>query len=93
MNNANFKSSLSSKIEFRLEYYWLPVPGRRENFTGLLICIICYNVSNNGHFTLATLHVPFCNLTSFLKLETIYIFESRRLDREMNLKGKANHAC
>ena len=53
----NFKSNLSSKLEFRLEYCWLPVPGRRENFTGLLICIICRNLSNNanGHFTLATL--------------------------------------
>ena len=57
--------------------------------TGLLICIICRNLSNNGHFTLATL--PFCNLTSILKLETIYIFEFQRLYREMNLKGKANH--
>ena len=26
--------------QFRLEYCWLPVPGRHENFTGLLICII-----------------------------------------------------
>ena len=53
----NFKSNLSSKLEFRLEYCCLPVPGRRENFTGLLICIICRNLSNNanGHFTLATL--------------------------------------
>ena len=53
----NFKSNLSSNLEFRLEYCWLPVPGRRENFTGLLICIICRNLSNNanGHFTLATL--------------------------------------
>ena len=53
----NFKSNLSSKLEFRLEYCWLPVPGRRENFTGLLICIICRNLLNNanGHFTLATL--------------------------------------
>ena len=53
----SFKSNLSSKLEFRLEYCWLPVPGRRENFTGLLICIICCNLSNNanGHFTLATL--------------------------------------
>lgn len=44
----NFKSNLSSKLEFK---------GRRENFTGLLICIICRNLSNNanGHFTLATL--------------------------------------
>ena len=41
MNNANFKSSLSSKLEFRLEFCWLPVPGQREDFTGLLICIIC----------------------------------------------------
>ena len=39
MNNANFKSNVSSKHGFRLEYCWLPVPGRRENFTGLLICI------------------------------------------------------
>ena len=77
MNNANFKSSLSSKLEFYLEYCWLPVPDRRENFTGLLICIICHNLSNNGHFTLATLCVPFCNLTSILKLKTTYIFESR----------------
>ena len=52
MNNANLKSSLSSELEFRLEYCWLPVPGRRENFTGLLICIICHNLSNNGHFIL-----------------------------------------
>ena len=53
----NFKSNLSSKLEFRLEYCWLPVTDRRENFTGLLICIICRNLSNNanGHFTLATL--------------------------------------
>ena len=53
----NFKSNLSSKFEFRLEYCWFPVPGRRENFTGLLICIMCRNLSNNanGHFTLATL--------------------------------------
>ena len=53
----NFKSNLSSKLEFRLEYCCLLVPGRRENFTGLLICIICRNLSNNanGHFTLATL--------------------------------------
>ena len=93
MNDAKFKSSLSSKLEFRLEYCWLPVPGRRENFTSLLICIICHNLSNNGHFTLAILHVPFRNLTSILKLEPIYIFESQRLDREKNLKGKANHAC
>ena len=93
MNNGKFKSSLSSKLEFRLEYCWLPVPGRRENFTGLLICIIGRNLSNNanGHFTLATL--PFCNLTSILKLEKIYIFEFQRLDREMTLKGKANHVC
>ena len=66
MNNANFKSSLSSKLEFRFEYCWLPVLGRRENFTGLLISIICHNLSNNGHFTLATL--LFCYLTSILKL-------------------------
>ena len=33
----NFKSNLSSKLEFRLEYCWLPVPGRRENFTGLRV--------------------------------------------------------
>ena len=89
----NFKSNLSSKLEFRLEYCWLPVPGRRENFTGLLICIICRNLSNNanGNFTLATL--PFCNLPSILKLERIYILEFQRLDREMNLKGKTNHVC
>ena len=36
--------------QFCLEYCWLPVPGRRENFTGLLICIICHNLSNNGYF-------------------------------------------
>ena len=53
----------------------------------LLVCII--NLSNNGHFTLATLHVPFCNLTSIFKLETVYFFEFQRLDKEMNLKGKA----
>ena len=82
MNNGNFKSSLSSKLQFRLEYCWLPLPGRRENFTGLLICIICRNLSNNDYFTLATL--PFCDLTSILKFETIYIFEFLRLDREMN---------
>ena len=46
----NFKSNLSSKLEFRLEYCCLPVPGRRENFTGLLICIICRNLSNNITF-------------------------------------------
>ena len=91
MNNGNFKSSLISKLEFRLEYRWLPVPGQCENFTGLVICIICHNLSNNGHFTLATL--PFCNLRSILKLETIYIFKFQRLDREMNLNGKANQAC
>ena len=53
----NFNLNLSSKLEFRSEYCWLPMPGRRENFTGLLICIICRNLSNNanGHFTLATL--------------------------------------
>ena len=90
MNNANFKSSLSSKLEFCLEYCWLLVPGRGENFTNL------HNLSlsvkqQSFHFTLATL--PLCNLTSILKLETIYIFEFQRLDREMNLKGKANHAC
>ena len=44
----NFKSNLSSKLEFRLEYCCLPVPARRENFTGLLICIICRNLSNNA---------------------------------------------
>ena len=44
----NFNSNLSSKLEFRLEYCWLPMPGRRENFTGLLICIICRNLSNNA---------------------------------------------
>ena len=78
--------------QFPLEYCWLPVPGRRENFTGLLICIIYqYFKQRLFHFTLATL--PFCNLTSILKLETIYIFEFQRLDREMNLKGKANHTC
>ena len=37
--------------QFRLEYCWLPMPGRGENFTGLLICIICHNLSNNGCFT------------------------------------------
>ena len=93
MNNANFKSSLSLNLEFCLEYCWLLVPGGRENFTGLLICIICHNLSNNGHFIPLKQHLPFCNLTSILKLKTIYIFESRRLDREMSLKGKANHAC
>ena len=86
MNDGNFKSSLSSKLEFRLEYCWLPVTGRRDNLTGLLTCIICYNLSNNGLFILATL--PFCNLTTILKLETIYNFESQRLDREMNLKER-----
>ena len=91
MNDAKFKLSLSSKLEFRLEYCWLLVPGWLENFTGLLICIICYNLSNNGPFTLATL--PFCNLTTILKRTAIYIFEFQRMDREMNSKGKANHAC
>ena len=87
MNNANFKSSLSSKLEFCLEYCWLLVPGGRENFTGLLICIVCHNLSNNGHFIPLKQHLPFCNLTSIIKLETIYIFEFQRLHREMNLKG------
>ena len=40
MNSAKFNSSFSWKLEFWLEYCWLPVPGRRGNFTGLLICII-----------------------------------------------------
>ena len=53
----NFKSNLSSKLEFRLEYCCLPVPGRRENFTGLLICIICRNLSNNANAYLSTLPV------------------------------------
>ena len=38
--NGNFKSSLSSKLEFRLKYCRLPVPVRRENFTDL------HNLSN-----------------------------------------------
>ena len=93
MNNGNFKSSLSSELESLLEYCWLPVPGQCENFTGLLICIICRNLSNNanGHFTLATL--PFFYHTSIIKLATTYILEFQRLNREMNLKGKADHAC
>ena len=83
MNKGNFKSSLSSNLEFRLEYCC-------HRFTDLHNL---RNLSNNanGHFTLATL--PFCNLTSILKLETICIFEFQRLEREMNLKGKANHVC
>ena len=90
METSN-QASVQNLNSFGLLLDSIPVPGRRENFTGLLICIICCNLSNNGHFKLATL--PFCNLTTILKLETIYIFEFQRLDREMNLKGKANHAC
>ena len=45
------------------------------------MCIISHNLSNNGHVTLVTL--PFCNLTSILKCETIFIFEFQRLVREM----------
>ena len=45
----------------------------------LLICIICRTLTTViSHFnTEATL--PFCNLTSILKLELIYIFEFQRL--------------
>ena len=89
MNNAKFKLSLSSKLDFWFEYCWLPVPDRRENFTGLLICVICHNLSNNGYFTLATL--PFCNLTSILKLETLYFRVPKTGQRNEFKKG--NHAC
>ena len=41
MNSAKFKSTLSWKLNFLLEYCWLPVAGRRENFVGFQICIIC----------------------------------------------------
>ena len=58
MNNGNFKSSLSSKLEFRLEYCWLPVPDRSENFTGLLNCIICR--------TLTTAISFYCSNITFL---------------------------
>ena len=90
MNNAKFKSSLSSKLAFWFEYCWLPVPGRRENFTGLLICIICHNLSHNGHITLATL--PLCNLTSILKLETL-CFRIPKIGQRNEFKKKANHGC
>ena len=93
MNNANVKSSLSSKLEFHLEYCWLPVSGRHENFTGFNNDLqnLSQSVEQRSfHFTLAT--QPFCSLTRILKFETIHTFEFQRLDKEMNLKGKANHS-
>ena len=94
MNDTDFKSSLSSKLEFHLEYCWLPVSGRHENFTGFNNDLqnLSQSVEQRSfHFTLAT--QPFCSLTRILKFETIHTFEFQRLDKEMNLKGKANHAC
>ena len=41
MNSAKFKSTLSWKLNLTLEYCWLPVQGRRGNFAGFRICIIC----------------------------------------------------
>ena len=41
MNDAKFKSSLSSKLKFLLDYCSLLVPVWRENLTGVAICIIC----------------------------------------------------
>ena len=70
--NGNFKSSLSfvcNVADFLFQ------AGVRI----LLICIICRTLTTAiSHFnTVATL--PFCNLTSILKLELIYIFEFQRL--------------
>ena len=44
------------------------------------------------HFTVATLSLPFCNLTSILKLEIICIFKFQRLigqGNEFKRKGKS----
>ena len=67
-------------------YCWIPVPYRRENFTGLLNRIICHNLPNNGHFIQATL--PFCNLTSILKLETL-CFRIPKIGQSNELNRKA----
>ena len=67
VQNSNFDCNIAGfRCKSGVGFHW---------FTDL------HNLSNNGHFTLATL--PSCNLTRILKLET-YVFELK-MDIKMNL--------
>ena len=63
MQNTNQESVANSNFDWNIA-----ASGARPAWEFHRFCDLHY-LPNNGHFTLATL--PFCNLTSILKLETL----------------------